>query len=70
MLADAPAGGQRAMIELAARRFFCGNPGCPAKTFAEQVAGLTGRHAQAHAPEEDHRGNPGNLLTSSDPARW
>jgi transposase len=46
MLADAPAGGQRVMIGLAARRFFCGNPGCPAKTFAEQVAGLTARHAR------------------------
>jgi transposase len=46
MLADAPAGGQRTMIELAARRFFCGNPGCQAKTFAEQVAGLTTRHAR------------------------
>jgi transposase len=46
MLADAPAGGQRVMIELVVRRFFCGNPGCPAKTFAEQVAGLTTRHAR------------------------
>jgi transposase len=34
------------MIELAARRFFCADPGCPAKTFAEQVAGLTARHAR------------------------
>ena len=37
------------MIELAARRFFCGNPGCRAKTFAEQVAGLTVRHARRTA---------------------
>jgi len=40
-LADAPAGGQPVTIRLAVRRFFCGNPGCGAVTFAEQVQGLT-----------------------------
>jgi hypothetical protein len=28
------------------RRFFCGNPGCAAVTFAEQVDGLTTRRAR------------------------
>jgi transposase len=40
-LADAPVGGQPVTIRLAVRRFFCGNPGCGAVTFAEQVRGLT-----------------------------
>jgi transposase len=31
-LADAPAGGRRVLIRLAARRFFCGNPDCPKTT--------------------------------------
>jgi transposase len=45
-LADAPAGGQPVTIRLAVRRFFCGNPGCAAVTFAEQVGELTSRHAR------------------------
>ena len=46
-LTDITAGGGCLVIELAVRRFRCLNPGCPAKTFAEQIAGLTrpyGRH--------------------------
>jgi len=38
-----PAGGQPVRIDLAVRRFFCGNPACRAATFAEQVDGLTVR---------------------------
>ncbi len=45
-LADAAIGGQRPVIRLAVRRFFCGNPDCPNKTFAEQVDGLTSRRAR------------------------
>ena len=30
---------RRVLIRLAVRRFFCGNPGCPAVTFAELPAG-------------------------------
>jgi transposase len=40
-LADAPVGGQRVLIRLVTRRFFCGSPQCPAVTFAEQIGGLT-----------------------------
>ena len=40
-LADAPAGGQPVTLWLGVRRFFCGNDGCRAVTFAEQFAGLT-----------------------------
>jgi len=45
-LADAPVGGWPAVIRLTVRRFRCGNPACPAVTFAEQVAGLTSRRAR------------------------
>jgi transposase len=40
-LADAPLAGRPVEIVLRIRRFFCDNAGCPARTFAEQVAGLT-----------------------------
>jgi transposase len=40
-LGDLPAGGRPVVIWLAARRFRCLNPGCPKKTFAEQVSGVT-----------------------------
>jgi len=45
-LADAAVGGRPAVIVLAVRRFFCADPGCPRKTFAEQVDGLTSRYAR------------------------
>ncbi|MFI2207416.1 ISL3 family transposase [Streptomyces sp. NPDC020192] len=45
-LADAAVGGASVMIELLMRRFKCPNPACPAVTFAEQIAGLTGPHAR------------------------
>jgi len=40
-LADAPISGRRVEVVLRVRRFFCDNTGCPARTFAEQVPGLT-----------------------------
>lgn len=46
VLADAALAGQRVVIRLQVRRFFCKNVGCPARTFAEQVTGLTERHAR------------------------
>jgi transposase len=49
-LADAPAGGHRVLIRLAVRRFFCGNPDCPKKTFAEQIDGLTSWRARRTPP--------------------
>jgi transposase len=45
-LADAAVGGRQVEIVLAVRRFFCPAPGCPRKTFAEQVQGLTTRYAR------------------------
>ena len=49
-LADAAIGGRRVRIRLRARRFFCGNPDCPARTFAEQVSGLTSRRSRRTPP--------------------
>lgn len=52
-LVDRPISGLRTELRLTVRRFRCDEPGCPAKTFAEQVAGLTDPYArfttQAHA---------------------
>jgi transposase len=45
-LDDAAVGGRPVAIVLAARRFFCPDPGCPRKTFAEQIDGLTTRYAR------------------------
>jgi transposase len=45
-LADAAVGGQRMVIRLQVRRFFCDGPDCPACTFAEQVEGLTTAYAR------------------------
>lgn len=45
-LADAAIGGRQVEIGLTVRRFFCASPVCKARTFAEQVAGLTSRYAR------------------------
>jgi transposase len=49
-LADAPAGGQPVTLWLGVRRFFCGNSGCKAVTFAEQFEGLTTPRARRTPP--------------------
>src|SRR5262245_64795385 len=45
-LADRAVGGQRVVIRLEVRRFFCVSVACPACTFAEQVEGLTVAYAR------------------------
>ena len=45
-VADTAVGGRRLVIELTVRRFFCRDPTCPKKTFAEQVPGLTYRYGR------------------------
>ena len=40
-VADRGVGGRDVAIRLRVRRFFCGNPECPRRIFAEQVDGLT-----------------------------
>jgi transposase len=43
-LHDLAAGGRAVTIDLEVRRFFCGNPACELRTFAEQVPAVTRRH--------------------------
>jgi transposase len=45
-LADAAVGGRRVVIRLRMRRFVCDNQGCSARTFTEQITGLTTRYAR------------------------
>ena len=43
-LQDVAAGGRAVTIDLEVRRFFCGNPACELRTFAEQVPAVALRH--------------------------
>ncbi|WP_246002664.1 ISL3 family transposase [Allorhizocola rhizosphaerae] len=45
-LVDAAIGGRQVEIRISVRRLFCRNKLCPAVTFAEQIDGLTARHAR------------------------
>jgi transposase len=49
-LDDGAAGGRPVVICLTVRRLVCGNPGCAAVTFAEQVEGLPGRYLRRSLP--------------------
>jgi transposase len=49
-VADEPIGGRPVEIHLEIRRFRCGNPSCPRRTFAEQVPQLVGRRARRTVP--------------------
>jgi transposase len=45
-LADATIGGRRVVLRLRVRRFFCDHHRCQARTFAEQILGLTSKYAR------------------------
>jgi transposase len=45
-LADAPVSGREVQLRLRVRRFFCDNPQCPARTFAEQPQMLAAPRAR------------------------
>jgi transposase len=45
-LADTALGSRRVVLRLRVRRWFCDNLNCPARTFAEQIAGLTSPYAR------------------------
>ncbi|WP_436776478.1 transposase family protein [Yinghuangia sp. YIM S09857] len=47
---DTPLAGTRVEIVVSVRRFKCGEPSCPAATFAEQVPGLTRPHVRYIPP--------------------
>lgn len=51
-LADTGVGGREVSLVLTVRRFFCDHAGCVKRTFVEQVAGLTARHARHTRPAE------------------
>ena len=44
--ADLPASGSTVRLQLAVRRFYCHEPACPRRTFAERFPHLLARHAQ------------------------
>ncbi|MET8677283.1 transposase family protein [Streptomyces sp. NPDC004647] len=44
--ADVPSAGRSVVLQMRVRRFTCQNDECGRRTFVEQVAGLTRRHAQ------------------------
>jgi transposase len=48
-LRDVAVGGMVLLLRVQIRRFRCDNTACPAKTFAEQVEGLTTPHARLTA---------------------
>ncbi|MFB9527209.1 transposase family protein [Nonomuraea roseola] len=52
-LRDLAVCGRPLTIELEVRRFFCGGSACERVIFAEQVEGLTGRHAPSPGGGED-----------------
>lgn len=49
-LADTGLGGREVLLMLTVRRFFCDQDGCPRRTFAEQMPGLTRRHGRHTEP--------------------
>jgi len=50
VLRDAPLAGTQVAIRLTVRRFLCDMAGCPRRTCAEQVPGLTTPHARYSPP--------------------
>jgi transposase len=48
-LADGSVAGQPVVLRLRVRRFFCDGQDCPVGTFAEQVEGVTAKHARRTA---------------------
>jgi transposase len=51
-LVDSAIGGWEVLVTLRVRRFFCDQPDCAKRTFAEQVEGLTARHGRRTASAE------------------
>lgn len=45
-LADGAVAGQPVVLRLQVRRYFCDNQDCPVRTFAEQIEGVTSKHAR------------------------
>jgi transposase len=45
-LQDLPASGLSVQVRLSVRRFFCDNPSCPRKTFAQEIPEIAQRYAR------------------------
>lgn len=68
-LADLPVAGQPVALRLRVRRFLCDWQTCSVRTFAEQVQGLTTRHAQRSSPCREALGQIGLALAGRAGAR-
>nr|WP_228046009.1 transposase family protein [Saccharopolyspora sp. HNM0983] len=68
-LADLPVAGQPVALRLRVRRFFCDDRTCSVRTFAEQVEGLTTRHAQRSSPCRESLAQVGLALAGRAGAR-
>ena len=70
VVADSVAGGRPVLIVLQVRRFRCGNPACPAVTFAEQASGVSERYRRRSVPLLGMLGGFGLELAGRRPAGW
>jgi hypothetical protein len=61
-LDDVALTGEPVQIRLRVRRFFCDQAACPTRTFAEQVSGLTSRHARRSPASQRSLANIGLAL--------
>jgi transposase len=55
ILADLPCGGQALLLNVTVRRFFCGNPHCPRRVFAERLPELRQPYARRTRRQRDKR---------------
>lgn len=67
--ADLPASGRAVRLQLAVRRFYCRDPACPRRTFAERFPKLLARHAQRTRRLADAQARTGLALGGQPAAR-
>ena len=67
--ADLPASGKPVRLQLAVRRFYCRDPACPRRTFAERFPKLLARHAQRTRRLADAQARTGLALGGQPAAR-
>ena len=63
--ADLPSLGRAVRIDLDVRRFYCRNPGCARRTFAEQLPGLVMPHARRTRRLAEAQGRVGVALSGN-----
>jgi hypothetical protein len=63
-LDDVALAGAPVEARLRVRRFFCDATACPTRTFAEQIPGLTSRHARRSLFPIENTGKAGAPLRS------